>query len=199
MLGIRCYGSASLLIRGINTIQKASLPKAFLATSSSTLRTFSSDDSSSVGELQSGTVKFYLRSKAYGFIVPDSDPTSEIWVHRTSIDTPHSVEEFPTRPYLMKGESVKFRVEPGPQGQADKAVDVRFLNGRQIPLYRKNYHASVVRGEMQRFGETVFELLKQDSSVEEKWQQIEEAAKSAEDQIALAAERQQQNGPEVEN
>lgn len=47
-----------------------------------------------------GTVKFYIRSKGYGFIVPD-DPLSvphsapEVWVHRTSLDTPHLADEYP--------------------------------------------------------------------------------------------------------
>ena len=55
--------------------------------------------------------------KAYGFIIPDRDPSEEIWVHRTSIDTPHSPEDFPTRPYLVRNERVRFRVEPSEAGK----------------------------------------------------------------------------------
>jgi cold shock CspA family protein len=143
-------------------------------------------------------VLFYLRNKAYGFINPDDDPSKQIWVHRTSLDTPHSVEAFPTRPYLLKGESVKFRIEPGAPGKTDKAVDVRFANGRQVPLFRKNYHASVVRGEMQRLGERTFEILKQEGSAEEQLELLKQAAQQAEEQIALAADKQSKYGPELE-
>lgn len=148
-------------------------------------------------EYQTGKVKFYLRDKAYGFIVPDDSMEEEIWVHRTSIDTPHSPEEFPTRPYLQRDERVKFRVEPAATGQSSKAVDVRFENGRQIPLFRKNYHASVVKGEMQRLGEAVYDILLDERRTdEERLEQIKMAGKASEEHISLAAQRQEHFGPE---
>jgi cold shock CspA family protein len=104
--------------------------------------TTSTPDSGSVdSEFVTGTVKFYLRDRLFGFITAD-DPlkagAAEIWVHRTSIDCPHSFEEFPNRPYLYKNERVKFRVVPAEgETQTPKAIDLRFENGRQVPLFRK--------------------------------------------------------------
>ncbi len=195
MLAFRTSNSSSLFIRVFAKLQCSSV-KSFPVANQSLSRTLSSEGTSSSDDFQTGKVKFYLRSKAYGFIIPDDNPSTELWMHRTSIDTPHPVEEFPTRPYLLKGESVRFRVQPSSKGHTDEAVDVRFENGRQIPLYRKNYHASVVRGELERLGETVFTVLKQDLPVLEQLEQIKAAAMAAEERISLAAERQEQHGPE---
>lgn len=191
-----------------------------LALSIVPIRFFSSldDGSSSIGDhdgqIYTGKVKFYLRDKAYGFVTPD-DPSfpSDIWIHRTSIDTPHSPESFPTRPYLIKDERIQFQIEKSAgdgAGQSDKAINVRFANGRQIPLYRKNYHAAVVRGEMQRLGQVVYDLaLESQQEVNEEYSSsslnkeqllaaIQEAVQMAHEQIQLAAERQEQYGPELD-
>lgn len=198
MFAFRYSNYSAVVLRGISRVERAS----GAATGSLThhhpfiLRAFSSE---STQDFQTGTVLFYLRNKAYGFITPDNDPSKQVWVHRTSFDSPHPDDAFPTRPYLLKGESVKFRIEPrGSSDQADKAVDLRFANGRQVPLYRKNYHASVVRGEMQRLGEMTFEILKQDLPAEQQLELMKKAAQHAEEQIALAEEKQSKYGPELE-
>jgi len=193
MWGIRSPPSSTLFLCRVARLQ--SLTSKSLAGSQPYLfRAFSSDTDK--GDFLTGKVKFYLRDKAYGFIVPDGDASQEIWVHRTSLDTPHSPEKFPTRPYLLRDERVKFRVERA-AGKSDKAADVLFENGRQVPLFRKNYHASVVRGEMHRLGETVFEILKdEDLSDDERMEQIKLAGKTAEENVSVAAERQQEFGPE---
>ena len=153
--------------------------------------------------VHTGTVKFYLRNKAYGFIVPD-DPQSvghsgEVWVHRTSFDTPHDPLDFPTRPYLLKNERVRFQIAPAnDDGQTDKAIRLVFENGREVPLYRKNYAVSVVNGEQRRLGEAVLEILANtDSSHEDQFEQIQEAARTVEETIAQAAAHQETYGPEM--
>lgn len=112
-----------------------------------------------------GSVKFYGRSRCYGFIIPDNiedvpNNADEIWVHRTSFDTPYSADASPKRPYLYPGERVKFQlemVEPNntgdgvadvehptdssteerPKVSRPKAINLVFANGRQVPLFRK--------------------------------------------------------------
>jgi cold shock CspA family protein len=112
----------------------------------------SDDDDAAQQPYLTGTVKFYTRTKLYGFIVPD-DPlaaggNNEVWFHRTGIQSPYSFEKSPARPYLNKHERVKFRLEqplsatdPSNEENDDKksatAIDIIFENGRQVPLYRK--------------------------------------------------------------
>jgi hypothetical protein len=185
-------------------------------------------------KVMTGTVKFYIREKAYGFIIPDATtetttttstttgtpPSSkEVWVHRSSLDTPHSPNEFPTRPYLLKNERVRFQIQPKTAtatttatggerntSSSDVAMNVRFENGRQVPLYRKNYHAAVVKGEIQRLGQTVYDLCSSSSSSsssslasqQQQMKDVLQAVQHAKEQIALAAQKQEQYGPELE-
>ena len=146
-----------------------------------------------------GTVKFYIRKKAYGFVIPDN-PTevgsAEVWVHRTSIDTPHSAEEYPTRPYLYKDERVKFRVEFDEEGRTPKATDLTFENGKEVPLFRKNYHQSAIKGEQQRLGEFLLEIMKEEGlSDEEQLEKIRTAARATQEAISTAERNQQLYGP----
>jgi hypothetical protein len=135
------------------------------------------------------------------------------------LDTPHSPDEFPTRPYLIKNERVRFQVQStsnnnnnnnssdNPKSkmkQSEVAIHVRFENGRQIPLYRKNYHASVVKGELQRLGQAVYDILSSNDdndevvSSQQRYQKIMEAKNYAQEQIDLAAEKQGHYGPELD-
>lgn len=190
MIASKLYLSSARLLRTPSIVQRVSLIN-------NAQRNFASDSSG----YAHGTVKFYLRDKAYGFIIAD-DPiqgASELWVHRSSFDTEHSPEQYPTRPYLLKNERVKFRVEEAADSsQSHKAIDVVFENGRQVPLFRKNYHASVTRGEMQRLGEAVMQVLS-DNELSETVQleRIKAAAQAASDVIANAEQLQKEHGPEV--
>jgi cold shock CspA family protein len=97
---------------------------------------------SSTDDYLTGTVKFYLRDRLFGFIIPD-DPllakTNELWCHRTSIKSDRSFEESPSRPYLRNKERVKFRIQAPTEEERDTpvAIDIVFENGRQVPLFRK--------------------------------------------------------------
>ena len=98
-------------------------------------RRFGSHDDS---DYLTGTVKFYLRDRLYGFIVPD-DPllakTNELWCHRTGIVSSKTFDESPSRPYLRNKERVKFRVQASDK-KTPVAVDIVFENGRPVPLFR---------------------------------------------------------------
>ena len=89
-------------------------------------------------------MKFYTRSKSYGFIVADSDVLSQedggdVWIHRVGFITPPeiAVEEYTTRPYLLKGERVKFRVKNDPARNSLQATDLTYEDGSMVPLFRK--------------------------------------------------------------
>jgi CspA family cold shock protein len=58
--------------------------------------------------MASGTVKWYVKSTGYGFIVPD-DGSEDLFVHYSLIanDTLH---------YLIKYQNVTFDVKKGPMG-----------------------------------------------------------------------------------
>jgi cold shock CspA family protein len=174
--------------------------RAFRWTAASHTQSFVWRSFSTSDEFLTGSVKFFIRNKAYGFIIPD-DPTaagsSEIWVHRTSFDTPHSTDEFPTRPYLYKEERVKFRVEdPESEGMTKKAIDLSFENGKLVPLFRKNYHLSAIKGENQRLGEFLLEVMKEDNlTAEERMEKIKTAVAATEEAIAFAERNQQIYGP----
>ena len=163
--------------------------------------------SSSDGDYVAGTVKFYMRNKAYGFVIPDKPAlvggSKDVWVQRTSFDTPHSPEEFPIRPYLYKNERVKFRFEPAPEGGSPKATDLVFENGRQIPLFRKNYAAAAIKGECSRLGESVLEIMTDEKfanlSDAELMVKIKEAAQIAKETIGIAQSKQDMYGPSTEH
>jgi len=189
----------------------------FFSSTETTTTTNNNDDD---GTYLTGTVKFYLRNRLFGFIIPD-DPLvagPEVWVHRTSIQTPYSFEEFPNRPYLQKNERVKFQIEYDDGNSDDnknnnddvigsssgdstgehserenkpKAVNVMFENGRQIPLFRKNYHAAVIRGESQRLGKDILDLFESNEMTvddTELLDKIKELVENAKEKIQ-AAER----------
>jgi cold shock CspA family protein len=186
MFAIRT-ASAHNTIRRITTTQR-------LCWQSSSYFSTSSD------EHLTGMVKFFIRKSAYGFLIPD-DPAaagaSEIWVHRTSFESPHSTDEFPTRPYLYKNERVKFRIEIDEQGRTPKATGLTFENGKLVPLFRKNYHLATIKGEEQRLGEFLLEVMKEEGlSDEERMEKITTAVTATEEAIALADRNQHLYGPD---
>mmetsp|Transcript_4787 Transcript_4787/g.8605 ORF Transcript_4787/g.8605 Transcript_4787/m.8605 type:complete len:85 (+) Transcript_4787:75-329(+) len=66
-----------------------------------------------------------------------------------------------------------------------------FENGRQIPLFRKNYHAAVIRGESQRLGKDILDLFESSEMTvddTELLDKIKELVENAKEKIQ-AAER----------
>jgi cold shock CspA family protein len=184
-----------------NTIRRITTTQRLCWQSSSYFSTASSSSSSSDEQHLTGLVKFFIRKSAYGFIIPD-DPTAagaeEIWVHRTSFDSPHSTDEFPTRPYLYKNERVKFRIVMDGEGRTPKAMDLTFENGKLVPLFRKNYHLATIKGEEQRLGEFLLEIMKEEGlSDAERMEKITTAVTATEEAIGLADRNRSLYGPET--
>lgn len=64
-----------------------------------------------------GSVKWFSESKAYGFITPDSEPKSDVFVHYSAIN----MEGFKT---LKEGQQVSFELTKGPKGPMAADVTV---------------------------------------------------------------------------
>lgn len=102
-----------------------------------------------------GTVKFYNRSKAYGFIVPDQGG-EDVFVHRTALE---STSNDPRYPFLKRGERVLFSVSSNDDGSAvPQALAVTFLDGTPVAPLRKDFLVHATRRVQNTIGEEVFEL-----------------------------------------
>lgn len=129
-----------------------------------------------------GTVKFYLRDKGFGFIIPDGSDRG-VFVHKISIagadQVPDEVQLSTCRyPYLLEGERVTFEIinDPDRDGK-EMAVQVRFLNDEIIPPERPDFLARVKEETIQVFGEKVFMIMENSlrNTVENQLNQIQEA------------------------
>jgi CspA family cold shock protein len=111
-----------------------------------------------------GTVKFYNREKAFGFIQPDGGG-ADIFVHRSGIVSPLAVEESMRHPYLRQGERVRFerKIDSG----LDKAMEVTWLNGNPVPPLRKGFRAANIERAKTVLGEQAYTILNDDTLSEE--------------------------------
>ena len=100
----------------------------------------------------SGTVKFYSRNKAYGFIVPDQGG-EDVFVHRTAFQ---STSNDPRYPFLKRGERVSFSVSDG--SSVPQATDVTFVDGKPVAPLRNDFLAQTTRRTQNIIGEEVFYL-----------------------------------------
>lgn len=90
-----------------------------------------------------GTVKFYRRQQAYGFINVDSGSDdagsslpAEVFVHRNSINAHDDAEGNIYYPFLRVGERVTFEIENVEGQQRPVAKDLTFANGSIVPTVR---------------------------------------------------------------
>ena len=90
-----------------------------------------------------GTVKFYRRQQAYGFIRVDggrddgdSSVPAEVFVHRNSINAKDDAEGNVYYPFLREGERVAFDVENVEGQQRPVAKDLTFADGSIVPTVR---------------------------------------------------------------
>lgn len=68
--------------------------------------------------MATGTVKFFNKSKGFGFITPD-DGGADVFVHITAIQTSGL-------PGLDDGQRVSFDTEPDRRGKGPKAVNLQY-------------------------------------------------------------------------
>jgi CspA family cold shock protein len=105
-------------------------------------------------ERLTGTVKFYSRSKAYGFIVLDRGG-DDVFVHRTALQ---STSNDPRYPYLKRGERVSFSISSNDGSFVLQAKAVTFVDGTPVNPLRKDYLAQMTRRVQNSIGEEVFHL-----------------------------------------
>lgn len=111
--------------------------KSLLPSITSSLQSLS-PSSPSFFSTETGTVKFYKISQAYGFITADSDQT-DVFVHRTNIAG--APEDDNMNPVLKSGERMMFQrkkreVAGSDDGDKFEAVEVVFENGERVPVFR---------------------------------------------------------------
>ena len=107
--------------------------------------------------VQTGTVKFYVREKGYGFITPDDKPDTDLFVHRTAILTDVPVTTSLKHPYLRQRERVQF--EMGSDKGAPVATRVTWIGGGTVPPLRLNYLGGVHERAYRDLGEHCYTIL----------------------------------------
>lgn len=121
--------------------------------------------SRSLATSTTGTVKFYMRDKGYGFINPDGRDDVDLFVHRNNIDCSVKLNERILSqsirfPYLKRGERVRFVVTDN--NGLETATNVTWLDGKKIPPERSNFLGGVHQRVKRTFGEQVFDIMGQE-------------------------------------
>lgn len=147
-----------------------------------------------------GHVKWYIRNKAFGFIVPDEEG-DDVFVHRSNIvgASNDGSQKFGT-PILIKNERVQFELSTSPEGQP-VALQIKAEDGSNIPVYRKGIIESQKNKVKRQMGMQIYEILDDDAMSEaDKVSRIMEEFETAKrecDELDAKLEAQQQEGAEA--
>lgn len=144
-----------------------------------------------------GTVKFFDRQKAFGFIIADEDAGVEgdVYVRRSRIVG--ASEEIPDSPSLTKDERVRFEVSTNENGKP-VAHNVTREDGKKIRIYTPEITASMKNRLKSQMGPAIFGILDDDAlGDEEKLDKVMEKyqatkARVAEIDAKQAAEEQEE-------
>lgn len=106
-----------------------------------------------------GTVKFYNRNKAYGFIVPDLGG-EDVFVHRSAFESTSTDARYP---FLKRGERVSFSIGSNiidNESTVPQAMAVTFQDGKAVAPLRKDFLAHATRRAQNILGEDMFDLFR---------------------------------------
>jgi cold shock CspA family protein len=142
-----------------------------LSSASTTASPSTSPTSPPSSEYVTGTVKNYIRDKAFGFVIPDGGTEADaIFVHRSGIKStkllpPNSAV---TNPFLRRSERVRFLVvnEPSEKGSLKAAKELEYDDGTPIPIYRSAYVANVKKYTFAVLGETLYKIMQEEETDE---------------------------------
>jgi cold shock CspA family protein len=120
-----------------------------------------------------GTVKFYDRKKAYGFVAVDDDAIMEdLFVHRADmviVGGERYREDGEIRdirhPYLNRLERIRFDISSSPNGKK-RAANITDESGAALPRFRDTYLENSVKHIKMKFGVEAYDHLVQ-GNVEE--------------------------------
>jgi len=135
-----------------------------------------------------GTIKFYNRKKAFGFIIADEDAgvDKDIFVHRSHIAG--ASDDHPMfLPYLLQEERVSFDIAEEDGNLV--AQNVRWEDGKNIPVYRDQEMVNLNKRIKHQMGSKVYDILDDDTmSEQDKVSNImEEFGKAKEEMADLEA------------
>jgi cold shock CspA family protein len=186
MLAIRSLTSKSLGLHAKSCLTKNNT--TFLKGAASAAQSqfqfpsfFSTDAANTKTETETGKVKFYQVSRAFGFIISDVDQ-SEIFVHRTNIQG--APEDDNMNPILKQNERVQY-IRTVKEDDESKFVanEVTFEDGSQIPKYRDDYLQKASKSIKNRLGASIYDILTEGGDEEELARKIGEAYTTARDSI----------------
>jgi cold shock CspA family protein len=144
-----------------------------------------------------GTIKFYNRSKAYGFVIPDGQ-NRDVFVHRKDIVSFVPIQASDTNPYLRKGERIRFQLEKS--DGLERAINVTWVSGAWVPALRRHFLGYALERAKSTLGEDVYSTMSDDSlPVEQKNEKVREAFENARLAITRAEQKVVQYGMKLED
>lgn len=167
---------------------------SFLLLHSRCMRFTSSSCRRAFSTTQTGTVVFYMRNKAYGFIRPDDSLENEdVFVHRSGLKCPITASQNPSNPFLKKGERVRYELS---QQENNRAMNVTYEDGLMIPLFRNEALEKQKWFAYWELGQNVFtNMSSQNKQQDEEFQQIQKALEVTKTKLSEIRKRSEMMQP----
>ena len=169
------------------------------------------DTNNDEGEFLTGRVKFYNRSKTYGFVVPHDVKHRhlDVFLHRRDMVSDLPADRFPFNPMLIVDETIRFKLEFVQDEEGNmkpRARQITFTSGRPIPPLRRPFWKAAVERAQKKLGQDVYTIMmdtneKQLSDEElsaEQWERIQGAWKNAQSSLDGAKAFIEKVGMEME-